>query len=112
MVQSVLEFFQPIAAAGDQITMAKTLLWTDSILSLFSFIWLITGSVYVYRIWDVTFRVCNNNVYMFAFITVTMAYTMIGMMMLVGCYMACCGKERKPRHPRQQAQTMPIHVNY
>ncbi|XP_072447566.1 transmembrane protein 272-like isoform X2 [Chiloscyllium punctatum] len=58
--------------------------------SLFSFIWFISGSVWIYSIYQpdyidkVSPNYCDKTLYLFAFWITTVVYIIVGLMMLVG----------------------------
>ncbi|XP_048380214.1 transmembrane protein 272-like isoform X2 [Stegostoma tigrinum] len=58
--------------------------------SLFSFFWLITGSVWIYSIYQPDYidktspNYCNKTLYLFAFWITTITYIFLGLMMLFG----------------------------
>ncbi|XP_043539418.1 transmembrane protein 272-like isoform X1 [Chiloscyllium plagiosum] len=65
--------------------------------SLFSFIWLITGSVWIYSIYQPDYidkaspNYCDKTLYLFAFWITTAVYIILGLMMLVGFCVCICG---------------------
>ena len=62
----------------------------NGIVSIFAFIWLIVGSVYVYEEWKPNYAECNKTVYLFAFISITCTWSMAGLGILIGCLCCVC----------------------
>ncbi|XP_072279115.1 transmembrane protein 272-like [Pyxicephalus adspersus] len=67
----------------------KRVYFLEGILSLFSLCWFITGSVWVFRIYQVNPRDCNDTVYNFAFGTLIFEYILLCIAVTLICLGAC-----------------------
>ncbi|XP_078056891.1 transmembrane protein 272 [Mustelus asterias] len=70
-------------------------LW-KSVISLFSFIWFITGNVWIYQIYEPDYidkaspNYCDRTLYLFAFWTTTVTYILLGIALFLGfCGLLC-----------------------
>ncbi|KAM4617417.1 transmembrane protein 272-like [Discoglossus pictus] len=63
---------------------------TEGILALFSFCWFITGSVWVFRIYQDNPRGCNDTVYNFAFGILIFEYIFLAISAASICLCTCC----------------------
>uniref|UniRef100_A0A3P8SDT0 Si:dkey-19b23.12 n=1 Tax=Amphiprion percula TaxID=161767 RepID=A0A3P8SDT0_AMPPE len=72
----------------------------NSLVSLFLLCWFITGSVWIYSIYQPNYDeaitevhpYCNRRLYLFAFWTTTVAYILLALLLVVGCFVLMCGK--------------------
>ncbi|XP_047672949.1 transmembrane protein 272-like isoform X2 [Tachysurus fulvidraco] len=70
--------------------------WT-SLVSVFTFCWLIAGSVWIYSIYPPNYNstvvgkpYCNKTLYLFAFWTTTVGYIILGILLVVYCCFLVC----------------------
>ncbi|XP_069824261.1 transmembrane protein 272-like isoform X2 [Dendropsophus ebraccatus] len=69
---------------------AKLAYTIESFLGLFSFLWFISGSVWVFRIYQENPRRCNDLVYKVAFGILIFEYIFLALVFAVVCLVACC----------------------
>ncbi|XP_041740951.1 transmembrane protein 272-like [Coregonus clupeaformis] len=69
----------------------------STLASFFLFCWFISGNVWIYSIYQPNFNqtltedpYCNKTLYLFAFWTTTLAYVVLGLLLLGGCCMLVC----------------------
>ncbi|XP_055012617.1 transmembrane protein 272-like [Boleophthalmus pectinirostris] len=70
----------------------------NSLLSAFVSCWFIAGNVWIYRIYEPNYvknatiidTYCNKTLYLFAFWTTTLAYILLGAILVGGCCVLCC----------------------
>ena len=63
----------------------------NGVLTLFGLIWLIVGSSYVYPLWEPNYRLCAKTPYMFAFVTITLAWVVALLGIIFGILACVCG---------------------
>ncbi|XP_040184785.1 transmembrane protein 272-like isoform X2 [Rana temporaria] len=63
----------------------------EGILVLFSLCWFIAGSVWVFRIYQVSPRDCDDTVYTFAFRILIFEYVFLCLAVFLICLRTCCG---------------------
>ncbi|XP_031336933.1 transmembrane protein 272-like [Photinus pyralis] len=66
-----------------------------TILYIFSFVWMIVGSVWVYRIYEPNYieifnNYCNKTAYLLAFWTLTIRWIFIGLSIIAALITCCC----------------------
>ncbi|XP_042201251.1 transmembrane protein 272-like isoform X1 [Callorhinchus milii] len=67
-----------------------------TISSLFSFIWFLTGNVWIYSIYEPDYihedsaLYCNRTLYLFAFWMTTITYTLLALVLVLGCCGLLC----------------------
>ncbi|KAM4617169.1 transmembrane protein 272-like [Discoglossus pictus] len=59
----------------------------ESMVGIFSFVWFITGSVWVFRVYQIYEGQCDRDLYLFAFGILLFEYVVIGLAVVIGC---CC----------------------
>lgn len=72
----------------------------DSFASVFSTVWLVVGSIYVYGVSpDFHHRdshnYCDYNAYMFAFVVITIGYISLGLSILAALFACVCRSNRE-----------------
>lgn len=78
--------------------MSRSTKFTDSILSLFLFVWFIFGNIWVFNIWKPHYKPllhepnnwCEETVYLFAFVQLMISYGLIALMFCCLIFLACC----------------------
>ncbi|XP_059381377.1 transmembrane protein 272-like [Carassius carassius] len=82
---------------GGQTVLSRTFNVWNSLVSTFMFCWLICGSVWIYSIYPPNYNqtvagdpYCNKTLYLFAFWTTTLAYILIGLVVVLGCCVCIC----------------------
>ncbi|XP_053575942.1 transmembrane protein 272 [Bombina bombina] len=63
----------------------------ESFVGIFSFVWFIVGSVWVFRVYNDYVGQCNPDLYLFAFGILLFEYVVIGLAMVGSC---CCAITR------------------
>lgn len=63
----------------------------EGILGLFSLCWFIAGSVWVFRIYKVSHKACDDTVYNFAFGILIFEYVFLCLAVFLICLCTCCG---------------------
>ncbi|KAM5137854.1 transmembrane protein 272-like [Mantella aurantiaca] len=94
----------------------KAMYAVEGILGLFSICWFITGSVWVFRIYQVNPRDCDDTVYKFAFGILIFEYIFLSILILVICLCTCCGcciavmaaKSNEDTRNNQDAEAVPV----
>ncbi|CAJ0599273.1 unnamed protein product [Cylicocyclus nassatus] len=93
LVQSALSPIAKSEAASCFTILARALL---GLLSLFHFVWLILGSVWVYGAYGkvsyepVSVDYCDKATFLFPFIVLTIAYSLIALLCVTLCCLCCC----------------------
>ena len=88
------------AHEGDGAFAAKTFRMMDIIITTFLFAWLISGTYWVFTIWQPHFKQllhepsnwCDKNLYMFAVYQIIGCYAFLAFLLLTVCIMASCYK--------------------
>ncbi|XP_063801203.1 transmembrane protein 272-like [Pseudophryne corroboree] len=68
----------------------KVMYFVEGVMGLFSLCWFITGSVWVFSIYQTNPRDCNDTVYKFAFGILIFEYIFIAFIFVMVCLCTCC----------------------